>query len=55
LPKNKQTQFVYTSLGDHQLTWSGSGQKTFHTCPPKRVLLVGDTLAFTLGVPWLQD
>jgi peptidoglycan/LPS O-acetylase OafA/YrhL len=55
LPKNKQTQFVYTSLGDHQLTWSGSGQKTFHTCPPKRVLLVGDSLAFTLGVPWLQD
>ncbi len=55
LPKNKQTQFVYTSLGDHQLTWSGSAQKTFHTCPPKRVLLVGDSLAFTLGVPWLQD
>ncbi|MGN6872590.1 MAG: DUF459 domain-containing protein [Solirubrobacteraceae bacterium] len=55
LPKDKQTQFVYTSLGDHQLTWSGSAQKTFHTCPPKRVLLVGDSLAFTLGVPWLQD
>jgi peptidoglycan/LPS O-acetylase OafA/YrhL len=55
LPKNKQTQFVYTALGDHQLTWSGSSQQTFHTCPPKRVLLVGDSLAFTLGVPWLQD
>jgi peptidoglycan/LPS O-acetylase OafA/YrhL len=55
LPKDKQTQFVYTSLGDHQLTWSGSARKTFHTCPPKRVLLVGDSLAFTLGVPWLQD
>jgi peptidoglycan/LPS O-acetylase OafA/YrhL len=55
LPVNKQTQFVYRSLGDHQLTWSGSAQKTFHTCPPKRVLLIGDSLAFTLGVPWLQD
>jgi peptidoglycan/LPS O-acetylase OafA/YrhL len=55
LPKTKQTKFVYTSLGDHQLTWSGSAQKTFHTCPPKRVLLIGDSLAFTLGVPWLQD
>jgi peptidoglycan/LPS O-acetylase OafA/YrhL len=55
LPKDKQTKFVYTSLGEHQLSWSGSAQKTFHTCPPKRVLLVGDSLAFTLGVPWLQD
>lgn len=51
LPKNKETQFVYNSLGYHKLTWSGSAQKTFHTCPPKRVLLVGDSLAFTLGVP----
>ena len=55
VPESKQTQFVYKSLGDHQLTCSGSGSKTFHTCPPKRVLLVGDSLAFTLGVPWLQD
>lgn len=55
IPLNKQTQFVYDALGEHQLTWSGSAQKTFHTCPPKRVLLVGDSLAFTLGVPWLQN
>ncbi|HSC02427.1 MAG TPA: acyltransferase family protein [Solirubrobacteraceae bacterium] len=55
LPKDKETQFVYNSLGYHRLRWSGSAQKTFHTCPPKRVLLVGDSLAFTLGVPWLQD
>jgi hypothetical protein len=52
---DKETQFVYSSLGAHQLTWSGSGRKTFHTCPPKRVLLVGDSLSFTLGVPWLHD
>jgi peptidoglycan/LPS O-acetylase OafA/YrhL len=54
-PKSKEAQFVYNALGYHQLSWSGSAQKTFHTCPPKRVLLVGDSLAFTLGVPWLED
>ena len=55
IPLNKQTQFVYNALGAHQLTWSGSAKKTFDTCPPKRVLLIGDSLAFTLGVPWLQN
>ena len=55
VPLSKETQFVYTALGDHKLTWSGSGEKTFETCPPKRVLVVGDSLAFTLGVPWLED
>jgi peptidoglycan/LPS O-acetylase OafA/YrhL len=55
VPESKETQFVYTALGYHKLTWSGSGQKTFNTCPPKRVLLVGDSLAFTLGVPWLGN
>jgi peptidoglycan/LPS O-acetylase OafA/YrhL len=52
---SKQTEFVYDALGAHKLAWSGSSQKTFQTCPPKRVLLVGDSLSFTLGVPWLQD
>ena len=55
IPEGKETQFVYTALGYHKLTWSGSGEKTFQTCPPKRVLMVGDSLAFTLGVPWLGD
>ncbi len=55
VPVSKETSFVYAALGAHKLTWSGSGQKTFQTCPPKRVLLVGDSLAFTLGVPWLED
>ena len=54
LPISQQTQFVYSALGAHQLSWSGSATKTFNTCPPKRVLVVGDSLAFTLGVPWLQ-
>jgi peptidoglycan/LPS O-acetylase OafA/YrhL len=55
VPESKETHFVYTALGYHQLTWSGSGEKTFQTCPPKRVLMVGDSLAFTLGVPWLGN
>jgi peptidoglycan/LPS O-acetylase OafA/YrhL len=55
IPENKETQFVYNALGYHQLRWSGSGQKTFNTCPPERVMMVGDSLAFTLGVPWLGD
>jgi hypothetical protein len=55
LPVSKQTRFVYSSLGAHALRWSGSAQKIFNTCPPKRVLLVGDSLSFTLGVPWLQN
>ncbi|HEV3390496.1 MAG TPA: acyltransferase family protein [Solirubrobacteraceae bacterium] len=55
LPESKQTSFVYAALGAHKLTWSGSGEKTFQTCPPKRVLVVGDSLAFTLGVPWLEN
>jgi peptidoglycan/LPS O-acetylase OafA/YrhL len=53
--ESNETQFVYTALGNHQLTWSGSGEKTFQTCPPRRVLMVGDSLAFTLGVPWLGN
>jgi peptidoglycan/LPS O-acetylase OafA/YrhL len=55
IPASKETQFEYNALGYHQLTWSGSAQKTFQTCPPKRVLLIGDSLAFTLGVPWLGN
>jgi peptidoglycan/LPS O-acetylase OafA/YrhL len=55
VPAGKETQFVYNALGYHQLTWSGSATKTFNTCPPKRVLMVGDSLAFTLGVPWLGN
>jgi peptidoglycan/LPS O-acetylase OafA/YrhL len=55
VPGAKETRFVYNALGYHKLTWSGSGTKTFNICPPKRVLMVGDSLAFTLGVPWLGN
>ncbi|HTU96060.1 MAG TPA: acyltransferase family protein [Solirubrobacteraceae bacterium] len=48
-------KFEYAALGDSTLTWSGSTTKTFTTCPPKRVLVVGDSLAFTLGLPMMDD
>ncbi len=54
-PASKVTTFEYNALGYHQLTWSGTAQKTFETCPPKSVLIVGDSMAFTLGLPWLED
>jgi peptidoglycan/LPS O-acetylase OafA/YrhL len=34
----------------HRLTWTRSSRVTFHTCPPKRVLLIGDSLAFSTGL-----
>jgi peptidoglycan/LPS O-acetylase OafA/YrhL len=55
VPVAREAQFEYTSLGRHQLTWSGSGSKTFQTCPPKRILFIGDSISFTLGVPMLDD
>jgi hypothetical protein len=37
-------------LASHELTWGSHSRLTFHTCPPKRVLLIGDSLAFSLGL-----
>jgi peptidoglycan/LPS O-acetylase OafA/YrhL len=54
-PPSRAASFEYSSLGNHRLTWSGSSAKTFNTCPPKKVLLVGDSLAFTVGVGMLKD
>ena len=52
---NRAAAFEYASLGAHRISWSGSSRLTFHTCPPKRVLVIGDSLAFTLGVGLMQD
>ncbi len=49
------SQFVLRSLDSHAIAWSGSGQKTFNHCPPTRVMMVGDSLAFTLATPMLSD
>jgi hypothetical protein len=55
IPAGAEAAFEYRSLGQHNLTWSGAATKTFHTCPPRRILLIGDSIAFTLGVPLLTD
>ena len=39
----------------HKLRWDGSGSLQFTTCPPKRVLVIGDSIAFTLGVGWMEN
>ena len=55
VPLSQEAQFEYTSLGKHNLTWEGKTSQVFHTCPPKRVMLIGDSLAFTIGVPLMGD
>jgi peptidoglycan/LPS O-acetylase OafA/YrhL len=40
--------------------WNGggypqSGRITYRTCPPKRVLMIGDSIAFTAGIPMLEN
>jgi hypothetical protein len=55
LPAASVAKFEYTALGGHALTWSGSSTKTFNTCPPDRVLVVGDSIAFTIGTPMMAD
>ncbi len=52
---DKVAKFEYGALGKSTLVWSGSTTKTFQTCPPKRVLVIGDSLAFTLGLPMMDD
>jgi peptidoglycan/LPS O-acetylase OafA/YrhL len=51
---SKIASFEITSLDRQKLTWNSSAKSTFNTCPPSKVLVVGDSLAFTLAVP-MQD
>jgi peptidoglycan/LPS O-acetylase OafA/YrhL len=50
LPRDKATGEMYGTLGTHTVSWHGSTVATFHTCPPEKVLLVGDSLAYSLGI-----
>ena len=52
---DKVAKFEYGALGKSTLVWNGSATRTFETCPPKRVLVIGDSLAFTLGAPMMDD
>jgi len=49
-----EAKFEYRSLGDSTLVWSGSARVSFQTCPPKRVMVIGDSIAFTLGLPMMD-
>ncbi len=44
----------YLALAREQVHWSGESTVHFRTCPPEHVLLVGDSIAFTLGVGLLN-
>jgi peptidoglycan/LPS O-acetylase OafA/YrhL len=55
LPPARAEKTEYSALGHHRLTWKGSAGVTFHTCPPKRVLIVGDSLAYTIGVGMMEN
>ena len=54
VPESKETKFVYNALGNHQLTWSGSGRNV-PDVPAEAGADGRDSLAFTLGVPWLGN
>ena len=55
LPEASAERTEYSELGRHAIHWSGTGTVTFNTCPPARVLLVGDSLAYTLGVGLMEN
>jgi peptidoglycan/LPS O-acetylase OafA/YrhL len=55
-PKADESSFQTHALGRGIATWpAASTTKAFTTCPPKRALLIGDSIAFTIGVPYLYD
>ncbi|HWD74756.1 MAG TPA: acyltransferase family protein [Solirubrobacteraceae bacterium] len=52
---SQEAKVEYKALGASTLVWSGSATKTFQTCPPKRVMVIGDSLAFTIGLPMMDS
>lgn len=55
LPRNRAAGVMYGTLMTHSIKWRGAMTATFHTCPPEKVLLVGDSLAFSLGVGLMDN
>jgi peptidoglycan/LPS O-acetylase OafA/YrhL len=54
--KSDESSFQLKGLDRGAVSWPvASTTKVFHTCPPKRALVIGDSIAFTLGVPMLYD
>jgi peptidoglycan/LPS O-acetylase OafA/YrhL len=55
-PQLQEESFQTRALGHGTVIWPHvSTSKRFTTCPPKRALLIGDSIAFTIGVPYLYD
>jgi hypothetical protein len=51
-----ELRFEITALDRGVVAWPKARVvSTFHTCPPARALLVGDSTAFTLGLPYLAN
>ena len=60
LPEKAVGGYVFHWILKGAVDWNGgpypnSGHTAFHTCPPKRVLMIGDSIAFTAGVPMLEN
>jgi uncharacterized membrane protein YidH (DUF202 family) len=55
LPRNSAAGQMYGTLRAHSIKWHGAQTATFHTCPPERVLLVGDSLAYSLGIGLMDN
>lgn len=60
LPQNALGGYIFHWILKGDVDWNGgsypqAGRLTYHTCPPKRVLMIGDSIAFTAGVPMLEN
>jgi peptidoglycan/LPS O-acetylase OafA/YrhL len=53
-PESQYTSDLLSSVASHQDDIGDQGQVSFETCPPKRVLFIGDSLAFTLAFGMLS-
>jgi peptidoglycan/LPS O-acetylase OafA/YrhL len=55
LPAASAARTEFRALGGQRLSWHGSATVTFDTCPPGRALVVGDSLAYTVGVGLMEN
>ncbi|WP_249009327.1 acyltransferase [Conexibacter sp. DBS9H8] len=55
-PSAQEASFQTSSLARGAVRWPSATTTTrFRTCPPKRALVIGDSIAFTIGVPLLYS
>jgi peptidoglycan/LPS O-acetylase OafA/YrhL len=51
VPISGVAHFELSSLDHQRIAWKHVTTSTFNTCPPKRIMVIGDSLAFTLALP----